>query len=99
MIRRTNMKKSASRADIVEKSRPDIVEQLNKEARERREVEKLQEEKDKNEEKIRQEKIEREQDSMMIITSIKKISGFSSGIPVMTIMLYVLEYDQYKNFQ
>ena len=54
------MKKSASRADIVEKSRPDIVEQLNKEARERREVEKLQEEKDKDAEKIRKEKIERE---------------------------------------
>ena len=54
------MEKSVSRADIVEKSRPDIVEQLNKEARERREEEKLQEEKDKNEEKIRQEKIERE---------------------------------------
>ena len=54
------MKKSSSQSDIIEKSRPDIVKQLNKEARERREVEKLQEEKNKNAEKIRQEKIEKE---------------------------------------
>ena len=39
------------------------------------------------------------QDSMMIITSIKNIMGFSSKIPVMTILLYVLEDDHVKKFK